>query len=515
MSRFILLFAVLLPISAVASVEISDISVTVPFFSPDGDGVQDMTGIRFEIVSDQAEVYLWVTVTDQAGTPVKTLAEGEARSPGSVYKIWDGSRGSGVPAAEGVYEFEVIAIAGPDSDGPYFAAVVLDVTPPDFTTLIYPSPYAPGLPLADSVLTVEVTVTNSEPDDWLSAWLIAGAEPETLCTQQVVYSDTSYVCTWDGRSKEDGVYELSVQMWDRAGNAGQGLYLINLDLEGPVISIDSPAAAYLDSFPTSVHGTIDDRNGVDWIGVRFSAGMDYTEVEPYDPGQPEEPQQWSIGWPETLDSEGTYDIGVLARDSVGYETSAVRTVTVDMTPPSVPEFSPVPEKVGQPDLAVSGTCSPNDSVVIFVNGWVNARTVCNPAGAFVAPIQLELGANSIHAVGRDRSGNQSEQSETIVVTYEEVAGINVPERLPSDVDPEVNLTKDPDQIALRIYSIDGYYIQTLVPKDLPPSRHNEFEWDLTDADGRPVKNGLYLLVFEIVYADDTEDIEKRVVVVAR
>jgi hypothetical protein len=511
MFRFGLALIMLIPIGAAAAVEISDVAVTEPFFSPNNDGVQDLTGVTFTITSDEVLVSLWVTVTDQAGVPVKTLAEAEIREPGGVHKIWDGSKGPGQPAPEGVYYFEITVIAGPSSDGPKSATVVLDITPPGFTILLYPNPYAPAVPLADSVLTVEMTTMNSEPEDWLSMWISVSEEPETLCTQQAIYGDSTYSCTWDGRDEQDGVYGLSARLWDRAGNANQGSYSVDLDLAGPVITIESPSTTFLDSFPSAISGTAGDRNGVEWIGVRFADDMDYSPTEPCTSGTGV--PSWCIDWPETLDSDGTYNIQVAASDSVGYESTKSMAITIDTTPPSTPSLSSLPETVSRPELAVSGTCSSDDSVIVYVNDRIGAKVSCTGGGTFSVTVELDLGANTIYAVGKDVAGRLSDPSDAVIVNYEEAIGISVPEKLQAGSKIEANLAGDADEIRLTVFSLDGYHVSSVIWTD--PPRFSELEWDLLDADGREVSNGVYLLVFEIRYTDGTEDIEKRLVVIAR
>ena len=114
---------------------------------------------------------------------------------------------------------------------------------------------------------------------------------------------------------------------------------------------------------------------------------------------------------------------------------------------------------------------------------------------------------------KDRAGNESDWSDTAVVVYDEIAGITVPEKLDPGAKIDVNLSSPAGEVVLRVFSIDGYHIvtETWQPKGL----YNEFEWDLKDADNEDVKNGLYLLVFQILFADGSESLEKRVVVVSR
>jgi hypothetical protein len=173
----------------------------------------------------------------------------------------------------------------------------------------------------------------------------------------------------------------------------------------------------------------------------------------------------------------------------------------------------VPERVSDPVLAVTGTGGPGDSLFVYLNGTVDTRTLCTGAGTFAAILDLALGVNEIYAISRDVAGHYSDPSETVTVEYVEQMGIRVDERLDGPATIEINLTRDASQIVLRVFSLYGTYLQTVVKND--PARFGEMVWDLTDTDGKQVKNGPYVLVFEIRYSDGSTDVEKMAVVVAR
>ncbi len=496
--------------TALPSVEISGISVTVPFFSPDGNGIQDVTGLRFDVVSDQDTVYVWVTVRDDLGAPIRTIAEAEPREPGTVSKIWDGRTSSGQMAGEGAYTFEISAAAGSDSDGPYSAAVMLDTTSPAFTTLIYPNPYTPGLPFADTALVVDVAIVGSQPDDWLTIWIANDDPAETLCTNQLADGDRTYTCLWDGRGKADGIYSLGVRVWDRAGNSDEASYLVDLDLEGPWAAISYPNVTYMSLFPDSVKGKAFDRNGIESIGLRFYNNTEYMVPTVVANG---DTILWHTPWPESLMIEDQFRLELRTVDSLGYESTKSFSLTIDMTAPDVPSFEPLPQQVSEPDLDVSGTSSPNDSVLIYLNDSVTRRVKCSSTGIFQTALHLELGDNSIYAIAKDLTGNRSSSSAVQTVSYTEDVGIYVPERLGPGSRIEVNLDRPADVVMLRIFSADGYYVASVSLDE--PGLYSEFEWDLMDSDGNPVRNGLYLLVFEIRYDDGKTLIDKSMVVVSR
>lgn len=513
MVRSVFILLLLVPVSAVASLDISGIRVTVPYFSPNGDGVKDLTGIKFDVASDHDTVYVWVSVIDADGVTVKTLAEAEPREPGRVDKLWYGRDASGAVAPEGVYKFEIIVMADSESRGPVTASVVLDITAPGFDPFIHPTLYVPNLPFADSVVTIEVTTVNSQPEDWLSVWVAIEAQPETVCTVQLLHGDSTYECYWDGREKQEGDHDLFIRVWDEAGNDNQGQYSIEVDLGGPTVQFTYPQKTWLSAFPDSVAGFALDRNGVDSIGVRFSSGTGYGPVSAHWSG---DTLFWYAGWPDDLTNEGRYDVECLARDSIGYETIATREVRVDTTAPNIPTLT-VPDRVSSPAVTVRGTCSGSDSVFLYLI-WQDvevlaAKLVCAAAGEFEKDLVPGIGENRIYATSKDKAWNISGPSDTATVTYEEKIGLVVPERIISGSRIEVNLSRQALSITMRVFSVDGHYVGTEVW--YPQGLYNEFEWDLKDADGDNVRNGVYLLVFEVSYSDGTKSVEKKVAVVSR
>jgi hypothetical protein len=262
-----------------------------------------------------------------------------------------------------------------------------------------------------------------------------------------------------------------------------------------------------------VTGWVYDQSHVDSIGLRFSQDTEYSPVNIVPAG---DTLFWYVDWPEDLRRAGTFNLQCYASDSVGYETVKTLVVYVDTTSPDVPVFDAI-GPLTRADVTVTGTSSANDSVFIYLI-WPlpnedSARVLCNAAGRFQADFELAMGQNLFRAFARDRAGNESAWSDTATVVYDEIVGITVPEKLDPGDRIDVNLTRSASEVVLRVFSIDGYHIATESWR--PRELNNEFEWNLKDTDGKDVKNGLYLLVFQITYDDGGEAIEKRVVVVSR
>jgi len=510
-----LLLALAMPFSALASVGISGLDASPDPFSPNGDDIRDSTVVSFTLETDEASAFVWVTVTDSEDKIVIRLAEAESSQPGQIEKVWLGQTSAGDPAPDGIYTFEVKAKAGADSTPVLARNVHLDTTPPIIESVRpHPSPYAPlvpgDAPTADSLLTIDIDISGSNAGDWLSAVMMVPGDPLTLCTPGLSSTDSTYTCSWDGREYDDGVYMLEVSTYDPAGNQASSSHSVDLDLKGPELTIDYPDQAAMDTFPAQVRGSFYDRNDVDSIGFRFHGGMEHIDVIVPAPCCP---NPWFAEWPDSLKHDGDYTLEIYAVDTPGYDTTVTHLVSIKTVPSDAPTIDPVPEQVSDPVLTVTGTGGAGDSLFVYLNDVVEARTLCTDVGTFAAIVNLDLGMNDIYAISRDVAGHYSDPSETLTVEYVEQVGIRVDERLDGPATIEVNLTKDANQIVLRVFSLTGTYVRMVVEDD--PVEFGEMVWDLTDTDGKQVKNGPYILVFEIRYSDGSTDVEKMAVVVAR
>ena len=71
-----------------------------------------------------------------------------------------------------------------------------------------------------------------------------------------------------------------------------------------------------------------------------------------------------------------------------------------------------------------------------------------------------------------------------------------------------NYSVVPGHVSLKIYSLKGTPVRTLVDQDEPAGTYS-VHWDGRDADGHTVASGIYLVYFE---ADQTQSTTKVVVV---
>jgi len=202
---------------------INNISVSNPYFSPDGDGSKDTTTITASITysSDWA-----VDIKNSGSTVVRTLTG----TGDSISATWDGKDTYGVVQPEGTYTFTITAtepgsgvVATMDST----TDIILDLTQPVAQI---------SLPAANQEVYETVTITGTASDavtkDYHRLYYGAGTNPSsytlmnpgavnpgdnitngtlgTWCTHGVVCSTIP-----------NGIYTLKLSVVDKAGNSAE------------------------------------------------------------------------------------------------------------------------------------------------------------------------------------------------------------------------------------------------------------------------------------------------------
>ena len=202
-------------INSTLQLTISNVAITPPFFSPNGDGVQDTTTFTAQTSFDGAN---WtVTVKKPNGNTVRT---GTGTTTSGVSYTWDGKNGSGVVQADAVYTFNLTVTDGTSSANASISGT-LDNTPPTASLTIpadggtVSNVYANG--------STDVVVTGSVADLNFSNWTTdygAGANPTSF---NPISSGTAPVTngplgTWATGALTNGLYTVRLQAFDKAGN---------------------------------------------------------------------------------------------------------------------------------------------------------------------------------------------------------------------------------------------------------------------------------------------------------
>lgn len=100
--------------------------------------------------------------------------------------------------------------------------------------------------------------------------------------------------------------------------------------------------------------------------------------------------------------------------------NAATTQIKDTTPPGPPYLNNLPEATNKQSLEITGTCEPNATVILILNG-TNSTITADSDGNFIFTVNLTKGDNSILAKVKDQAGNISQSTNTFVVTFDNEA----------------------------------------------------------------------------------------------
>ncbi len=91
---------------------------------------------------------------------------------------------------------------------------------------------------------------------------------------------------------------------------------------------------------------------------------------------------------------------------------------VDTTPPVPPKLDPLPEFTNQVRVELKGSTEPGATVVLFINNKKD-EVLANKGGVFTYSLPLNKGENTISALAKDSAGNESQESSTHKITYDD------------------------------------------------------------------------------------------------
>jgi flagellar hook assembly protein FlgD/flagellar motor protein MotB len=216
------------------------ISTDTRAFSPNGDNVRETVNIIPSVqVREGLESYR-IDILDSAGRAVRTF-EGRGVPPAST--AWDGETGDGAAAPDGVYtaKIELGYVQGnqPKASSLPFA---LDTQAPQAELS---APYTIFSPNGDGRRdTVPFTVNTGGGDEWEAR--ITGPKGQDIRTWN--WTGQAPALSWDGTDQAgngvpDGVYQLSLQSTDAAGNSARlDIPAITLDARVPRAFLTASAA---------------------------------------------------------------------------------------------------------------------------------------------------------------------------------------------------------------------------------------------------------------------------------
>lgn len=339
---------VLVPITLAARTRILDRAELLPTaFSPNADGRQDNT--RLELVLAR-ESRVSARVTTAQGTLVRELANNQAVATGPANWVWDGRDANGALAAEGDYRVEVIAAdaAQPAQSESAQLQARLDLTPPQLNLTTPAGAHSRGglavWSVADPDLQQASARLRTQPDG-------------VLWTEQTVEQAGEHVL----RSLDDladGNYRLEAQALDRAGNSASERRDFRLDAQAPELELLTPADDAVlarGGAPISVRARVFDTALQQWQLEIQAAGSPIWSLIGQGTDVVSSPAQL-LTWTPTQ-PDGDYRLRLLARDLAGNETSVVRAISIDGTPPLVRIDSPASGTFVGATSAVLASCS--------------------------------------------------------------------------------------------------------------------------------------------------------------
>lgn len=184
------------------------------------------------------------------------------------------------------------------------------------------------------------------------------------------------------------------------GTGFSGLRLVVQDTAPPTVSITSPAnGAMTAGASVTVTGTASDTGSgiasvtVNGVAAEITDGAFSATI---------------------ILTEGENTITAVAADAAGNTASASVSVVLDTTPPALSITTPSAGMMtNQPAMTVTGTVTDAGSGVASVT--VNGQTATITGDAYTFPVTLTEGVNTFTVVATDNVGNQSTQTQSVLL----------------------------------------------------------------------------------------------------
>ena len=212
--------------TATASVEVKllniyNVTVSNPYFSPNGDGSKDTTTLTASLT------YLsnWtVDIKNSVGTVVKTLTG----TGTSISATWDGKDSSGVIQPEGTYSYTITATepsSGTVATKNSASNITIDLIPPIAGIIS---------PVANQDVYENVTITGTASDankEYHYLYYGAGTNPTTYTQFASGYLNVTNgtLGMWSTHTLTNGIYTLKLLVIDNAGNKTETTIPVNVN----------------------------------------------------------------------------------------------------------------------------------------------------------------------------------------------------------------------------------------------------------------------------------------------
>ena len=494
--------------------------VSQAVISPDGDGRQDSTRVRYALADTALAVSVVIFQADSV-TPVDTLRAPAPDFPGTRDRYWKGRRWDGSAAGEGSYVVVLRAIGKTRPDSVLTLPVFVDLTPPRVQILsVTPNPYAPGLAGASPAVNISHVISNTSPvspgrtADRLDVTFHnpSGAAVTAQVTTSPPYSGAggNYISSWNASDNAatlpDGEYEVVVTVDDAAGYVARSVYHFEIDTAVPVVVITSPPEnARVRVVPANLRGRAFDRRGVDSLYVKYPSSP-YQRVA--STMVTNDTLVFSVPLADSVTTEGTYRLKLRAVDKVGRSLVHDYTLTYDLTAPVPPVLDASGGTWHTDRFPLSGRVDnggdTSSLVRILRNGAVVDSVPTALSARFTVNVPLVVGRNDLVAYQRDGAGNLSEASNTIVVAFKSTAGLFFPVPFAPGGSFQVNADRIARSATLRVFDVTGDLVTRF--EDGTPRQYYAFDWNGRNSSDRAVRRGPLVAVAVIDYDDGTRDV---------
>jgi len=417
---------------------------------------------------------------------------------------WNGRDAGAAIVPDGMYEFRftfVDTAQNVTSDTRQFK--VDTVFPVVDMVTVDPRQFTPTVPGSVLEPLIGFRVTMADAEDNAGVRLVGAVDTLQVALSSEFQGNGTYSasCIACADSLSDGIHRVEVFAVDRAGNVTTAVDSIDMNIIGPEVSLLHPTnlAGFVTAAPDSITGTVMDRHLIGSLSMLVSGAMDTTLVLVSVPGV--DSTQFHVDVSQLFAAEGVYDLAFRAMDEHGAsDTTRTLAYTVDRSNPPAPILSPpLSPNIRTADVVVTVLVE-STAKDLHIQGAAIEIQPITITGPEVPNITLPLkpGANTLVFFVEDFAGNLS--LATIAKVFRETSeGISAPEHFRAGQEISIDAGDEATGLFVRIMALDGAVVWTY--EDPQAAREYAVAWDLTTEQGRHVRNGAYLVMARVKFAD--------------
>jgi hypothetical protein len=212
-------------------------------------------------------------------------------------------------------------------------------------------------------------------------------------------------------------------------------------------------------------------------------------------------------------TDGVYYVSVVAHDrGCGRSAPALVAIELDNMAGTRPVIDPVPNAVRADRVTISGTSPGSIRVDIRRNNTLVDTARIGDGDRFTKSIPLVAGSNSVTVEGFDPAGNKTTPSLPSTVFYVAGASLTIPAPFRPGSTFQVATARPAARLRIELWTLGGDLAAVL--EDDAPRDLYTIAWNGTDETGTRVNSGPLVALIRIDYADGTDEVQKRALVLA-